>query len=234
MKKLDRFITKNFNDNEINHAYSIILRTWYEIKNMKKKKKKCDFILEQMNNFIVEYSNNEIIIKIKNEKFKLTEKELNEYVEYIYKYFNEKYDVNYDYRMINPIYFSIFFYDIIDKIIYIKEDTINLADIRLLRFNAEPGKLEDSERYKRLVDKNYKMISPFKSNLVIETPEERLQSAYESIKENGYGLDGQYAIFYNDEPYIRDGQHRVASLKYLYGDIDVKILRVYLKNKYFY
>lgn len=233
MKELDNYITNNFNELDINKSYSILLRTNYEIENMNKKNNKSNFSLKQMDNFTVEYDDL-VVINVKEKSFKINTKELNKYCEKIYDYFNKKYDYCYDYRKIDPIYFSLFFYDVLDKIISIKEDTINIKDIMLLRYKSNPVKLEESERYKALIDKSYKMYSPFKSNLIIETPEERLNNIYESIKNNGYGMNEKYAIFYNDEPYIRDGQHRVSVLKYLYGDIDIKIIRIYLRKNYFY
>lgn len=46
--------------------------------------------------------------------------------------------------------------------------------------------------------------------------------------------NNQYIVLYNNEPYIRDGQHRASSIKYLYGNVKVKVIRFYLKNNYFY
>ena len=152
----------------------------------------------------------------------------------IYQYFKDEYPINYDYKLIDPIFFSLFFYDVLDKIEKVNYDVINISDIRLLRYKSKPVSMDESERYKALIDENYEMYSPFNSNLTIETPKQRLKRSLKSIKEKGYGYNDQYAIFYNDEPYIRDGQHRVAVIKYLYGDIDIKIIRVYLKDNYFY
>lgn len=148
--------------------------------------------------------------------------------------FKKKYPINFDYKLIDPIYFSIFFYDLLDKIVKVKYDNINISKIKLLRKNASAVSMNESERYKALLDKNYKMYSPFNSNLAIHSPRDRLDNALKSISNNGYGYNNQYAIFYNDEPYLRDGQHRVAALKYLYGDIDIKIIRFYLKENFFY
>lgn len=233
MNEINEFIIRKFNNLDINHIYAIILRALYELDNMKKNNKVNKFTLNQMDKFKVEYNNN-FILYIDNKKFILSIDELREFVNYIYDYFNNKYPFNYDYKLIDPIYFSLFFYDLLEKIEKIEEDIINISDIRLLRYKAKPVTMAESERYKALVNKEYKMYSPFKSNLIIESPEERLQNAYDSIKEFGYGLNNKYAIFYNNEPYIRDGQHRVSALKYLKGDIDIKIIRVYLKNNYFY
>ena len=234
MKKLINYINTNYDKKDIAHIYSIILRANYEYENMKQSNKIKPFKLTQMDNFTIEYSNNHILMIFKNETFNINIKKLEEIINYIYKYFNQNYPINYDYKLIDPIYFSLFFYDLLDKIIDIKYDQINISDIKLLRYKSEPVKLEESERYKAMLDKNYKMYSPFKSNLIQESPEERVEKILKSINKNGYGFNNKYAIFYNDEPYIRDGQHRISAIKYLYGDIDVKIVRIYLKDNYFY
>ncbi|MDO4962683.1 MAG: hypothetical protein Q4E75_01075 [bacterium] len=200
---------------------------------MKQKENATKFELKQMDNFIIRY-NNDFELILNNKIFFLKEDKIRSLVNYIYEYFNDKYPIEYDYKLIDPIYFSLFFYDLLDKIIKVKIDVINIKDIRLLRYKADPVTMENSERYKALLDKTYKMYSPFKSNLVSETPEERLNNILNSIKEKGYGFKNQLAIFYNNEPYIRDGQHRVSAVKYLYGDIDIKIVRFYLKDNYFY
>lgn len=231
MKELKDYIELNYNEKNIVHIYSIILRANYEL--MKQKENATKFELKQMDNFIIRY-NNDFELILNNKIFFLKEDKIRSLVNYIYEYFNDKYPIEYDYKLIDPIYFSLFFYDLLDKIIKVKIDVINIKDIRLLRYKADPVTMENSERYKALLDKTYKMYSPFKSNLVSETPEERLNNILNSIKEKGYGFKNQLAIFYNNEPYIRDGQHRVSAVKYLYGDIDIKIVRFYLKDNYFY
>ena len=229
MKSIIDYIESNYSKKDIAHIYSIILRANFEL--IKQNDNDIPFELKQMDNFIIKY-NNEFNLIFDNKIFTINS--LNKLTEYIYIYYEKEYPIDYDYRLIDPIYFSLFFYDVIDKIIMVKEDIINIKDIRLLRYNSEPVTIENSERYKALIDKNYKMFSPFKSNLICETPEERLNNILKSIKEKGYGYDNQVAIFYNDEPYIRDGQHRVSAVKYLSGDIDIKIIRFYLKGNFFY
>ena len=226
-------ILKEFNKKEVAHCFSIILRIWYERENIKLRNKNISFELTQMDGFSVAY-NETYILNIKNNEYKINDIEMNKLVEKIYKYYEITYPINYDYKLIDPVYFSLFFYDLLDKIVNVKYDTIRLDDIRLLRYKSKAVSLKESERYKALLNKNYKMFSPFSSNLVTDTPRERLENILESVKKNKYGYNNKYAIFYNDEPYIRDGQHRVSVLKYLYGNIEIKIIRFYLKDNYFY
>lgn len=229
MKNIIEYIESNYSKKDIVHIYSIILRANFEL--TKLPDNNMTFELKQMDNFIIKY-NKEFSLILDDKIFTINS--LNKLIEYIYKYYEKEYPIDYDYRLIDPIYFSLFFYDVLDKIIKVKEDIINIKDIRLLRYKSEPVTIENSERYRALLDSNYKMFSPFKSNLICETPEERLNNIFKSIKEKGYGYENQLAIFYNDEPYIRDGQHRVSSVKYLKGDIDIKIIRFYLKGDFFY
>ena len=229
MKNITDYIESNYNRKDIAHIYSIILRANFEL--IKSNDNNISFELKQMNNFIVKYDKGFSLI-FDNKIFTINNP--NKLIKYVYNYYEKEYPIDYDYKLIDPIYFSLFFYDLLDKIIMVKEDIINIKNIRLLRYKSDSVSMENSERYKALIDKNYKMFSPFKSNLICETPEERLNNILKSIKEKGYGYDNQVAIFYNDEPYIRDGQHRVSAVKYLCGDIDIKIVRFYLKGDFFY
>ena len=237
MKKSELFKRKVFScfsETDTNHVFSIILRAYYEYEQMHNFGKLTSFNISQMDDFNIKFNMNYFELNFKEEFCDITIPELKEIVDMIYEYFSDKYPIKFDFKLINPVYFSLFFYDLLDKIIYIKEDVINIKDIRLLRYRNGSVPIEESERYKALINRNYKMYSPFKSNLVIDTPVERLRKILLSVKKNGYGYNGEYAIFYNNEPFIRDGQHRVAVTKYLYGNIDIKIIRFYLKNNYFY
>ena len=151
MKKLIEYVEHNYNRKDIAHIYSIILRTNYEMI-----KHDNSFELNQMDNFNIKY-NNEFEFTLDNNIFKITKEKIKELVNYIYNYYEKEYPINYDYKLIDPIYFSLFFYDLLDKIIHVKEDTINIKDIRLLRYKSNPVKMEDSERYKALLDTNYKI-----------------------------------------------------------------------------
>ncbi|MBR4618568.1 MAG: hypothetical protein IKO49_04610 [Bacilli bacterium] len=227
-------IVNSYNKKEIAHAFSIILRAHYEKIKMNELGIDKKFELNQMNNFQIVYDDEKFFLTTNKKEIIINNSLFNNLVTKIYQYFKDEYPINYDYKLIDPIFFSLFFYDVLDKIEKVNYDVINISDIRLLRYKSKPVSMDESERYKALIDENYEMYSPFNSNLTIETPKQRLKRSLKSIKEKGYGYNDQYAIFYNDEPYIRDGQHRVAVIKYLYGDIDIKIIRVYLKDNYFY
>lgn len=237
LNEINKLIKKlKFTKTEVAHIYSIILRCWYELKYMESKNNIINFELNQMKRFKIYVKEEKIYIKLSYEKeLELNKRELNLLADQIYDYFSNVYPINYDYRLIDPIYFSLFFYDVLDKIEKTKYDTVNIKDFRLLRKNSCPVTMELSESYKALINgNNSKIYSPFKSNHIIDSDSERLKTSVESIQKNGYPFNNQLVILYNNEPYIRDGQHRVAVLKYLYGNIDVKVVRFLLKDNYFY
>ena len=227
---------KTFNENQVNHSLSIILRAKYEIEYMITKNTYEKFTLKQMDYFEVTYSKGMLAIILFNDKIKTYNyNELTELVGEIYKFFNNKYNINYDYKLIDPIYFSLFFYDLLDKILYYKYDYINIDDFRLLRRNSEPVTLNESECYKSLIDNTRdEIFKLFNSNHIIDSDKDRIHNSLNNVKDKSYGKNNQYIVLYNNEPYIRDGQHRASAIKYLYGNVKVKVIRFYLKSNYFY
>ncbi len=226
----------DFNENQVNHALSIILRANYEIKYMISKNTYKEFALKQMDYFVLNYSKDLLTIILFDKEYKTYNyNELTKLVQEIYEFFNKKYNINYDYKLIDPIYFSLFFYDLLDKLLYYKYDYINIDDFRLLRRNSNPVTLNESECYKSLIDDTRdKVFKLFNSNHIIDSDKDRIYNSLNNVRDNSYGKNNQYIVLYNNEPYIRDGQHRASSIKYLYGNVKVKVIRFYLKNNYFY
>lgn len=224
----------NFIQSEVNHALSIILRAYDEIQYMILKGKNIKFELKQMKGFTVSYDTFYVSLIMGSEKLCFQYDKFEHLVEEIYAYFQNKYPINYDYKLIDPIYFSLFFYDLLDKIVDVKYDIVNVSDFKLLRHNSAPVSMEESESYKALINNGKRIYTPFKSNHIIDSDYDRLKASLNSIKENGYPYHDKLVILYNDEMFIRDGQHRIAVLKYLFGDVDVKVVRFYLKDNYFY
>jgi hypothetical protein len=137
---------------------------------------------------------------------------------------------NFDISTIDPVYLSLWFWPVLPRISRVVIDTIKLDDIicrhrgtnkvtrlsQSVGVHALQGLSDDNEKYARL------------SALHIgQTEKERLLSALESIKKNGYPYQGQYIILHCDDNYIRDGQHRASCLYHLYGNIEVPVMRVY-------
>ena len=105
----------------------------------------------------------------------------------------------------------------------------------MLRRNSESVTLNESECYKSLIDNTRdKIFKLFNSNHIIDSDKDRIHNSLNNVKDKSYGKNNQYIVLYNNEPYIRDGQHRASAIKYLYGNVKVKVIRFYLKGNYFY
>ena len=63
------------------------------------------------------------------------------------------------------------------------------------------------------------------------TNHDRTLYIHKSIRENGYPRNNEYAVIFNNQDYVRDGQHRLSSVGLLYGDeTEVPLIRMVFKN----
>lgn len=63
-----------------------------------------------------------------------------------------------------------------------------------------------------------------------QTNSERLEFNLRQIKEQGYPVNRELILLFNDDNIIYDGQHRAGCLYYLYGNISVPVRRLHFKN----
>ena len=57
-----------------------------------------------------------------------------------------------------------------------------------------------------------------------------MQLILDSVKQNGYPYNNNYIVLYGDDNIIRDGQHRASCLYYLYGNIEIPVMRLHFKD----
>lgn len=70
----------------------------------------------------------------------------------------------------------------------------------------------------------------FEINLYGKSNAERVRDVLQRIYADGYPYDDKYIILFNDSNVIEDGQHRASCLRYIYGNIKVKVLRFYFHD----
>ncbi|MBR6888277.1 MAG: hypothetical protein IKN16_07495 [Selenomonadaceae bacterium] len=70
-------------------------------------------------------------------------------------------------------------------------------------------------------------------NLIGQNNLQRLLSIFESVRKNGYPLNGEYITLFNDQNIIRDGQHRAASIYVLNPEAVVPIQRWIFQDNMF-
>lgn len=139
---------------------------------------------------------------------------------------------NFDITKIDPVYLSLWLWPRLSMISSVSIDTIKLGDMFVRSMDGKRiEKLEDSVEIKALNNVS-KENDTFKreSNHVGQTDTQRLQGILDSIKANGYPYDGKYIILFGNDNLIRDGQHRASCLYYLFGDIEVPVMRIYFKD----
>ena len=92
------------------------------------------------------------------------------------------------------------------------------------------GKLKDSRVVKALQGQRQENDAREQTNLVGQSNGDRTRRVMEGIRRCGYPIDGTYMILFNNENWIRDGQHRAACLYLLYGNVEVEVLRFYFRG----
>ena len=120
------------------------------------------------------------------------------------------------------------YYNIISGyIIAAKIENVMIDDLFVM-YQGKKTKIINTAYYNTLVQKKEIFIpTVFHTNHINVSNYERVLNVFESVKKYNYPLNNQYIILYNDKYEIRDGQHRACSLRYLYGNIEIPIKRIY-------
>jgi len=110
----------------------------------------------------------------------------------------------------------------------VKLDALKIAEFAAIDGNGiaiRPKLITESAPYKYLTGD----INAFKEyNNTFKTfsrSTDNMDSVVQSIKQNGYPYDSFYICVYDTEDVVRDGRHRAAALRFLYGNIQIKIVR---------
>lgn len=106
-------------------------------------------------------------------------------------------------------------------------DTKNLIGLPVFR------KIEYSRVVKSLKGNPKEDDKHKQENFYLQSNRQRTMEVYESIKQNGYISSEKAIVFFNSQPIIRDGQHRAATMWYMYQDMELPVLRLkFIQNKY--
>lgn len=172
-----------------------------------------------------------IHIHIDDYRVDLTVEEFRKLYEDLCLAINELVDVEgFDAGRIDPVYFSVMLWPRLHDLTGVSMDTVSLGRM-LAPVQSKIVPLPESMGVKALqgLSSENNAIAR-KSNHVGQDDNERMAAILESIKKNGYPYEGRYIILYGDDMIIRDGQHRASCLYYLYGDVEVPVLRLHFKH----
>ena len=95
------------------------------------------------------------------------------------------------------------------------------------------GKLSQSRVLKALNGDDKENNDYLQKNFFRQSNKERVESVSSMVYELGYPFNDEYIVLFNNQKFIRDGQHRAASLYNKNGDAEVEVLRmIFTNNKY--
>ncbi|MDD3084044.1 MAG: hypothetical protein PHP82_03405 [Candidatus ainarchaeum sp.] len=181
-----------------------------------------------------------IHIHVNNFRFDLTIKEFLEFSKTIRQSLNAL-DIlkGYSINNFDPYFLkscSPFLKDLID----IKIEKIKLSKLKFIVHSNYFGRLNFSKvklvseipAYYFLKGEKKYFLDYSQYNYFNQGNEKRLIRALNVIKKNKYPYKKQYIILFNDQNYVRDGQHRAAILAHLYGkDKEIEVMRFYFSGK---
>ena len=157
-----------------------------------------------------------------------------EQCEMIYSFLKQNYGKgSIDYKMFSPTYLEHMLGVDIPKIERVEFTTERILSLALYEREgiSTPTKVHINQHslYKKL-QQGYTDDGTKSTNHIYESNTERMNSVMKEVK-------GKSKLFpvvvYGEEVVVRDGTHRLACLYYLYGNIDVSVIRVYVKNPYY-
>lgn len=221
--------------NRYNFFASNILNANNEIEYLRKRRNDYNGVITKLSNkndkIIIEKYRNIINITLNNEKIEINIEHLSLMAMQIYKIYEKIYNKYIELKNIDTMYLANFLWKRLNYITHCKIDYVYIDDL-YAPCGKDNIKIIDTVYYKALLKKKEIFIpTTFKTNHLNESNYERVLKIFESVKKNKYPLNNQYIILYNDELKIRDGQHRACSLRYLYGNIQIPIMRIYIDNE---
>ena len=93
------------------------------------------------------------------------------------------------------------------------------------------SKINKSRVYKSLTGDTKENDRYKQDNFFGFTNHDRVKSVKDIIDNHGYPFNNQYIVLFNNQNYIRDGQHRASSLYLKKGNVKIPVLRLYFKNQ---
>lgn len=128
---------------------------------------------------------------------------------------------------IDPVFLSTWLWPLLPTITHVKYDKVYLEELWGPHEKTGSVRLKDSVGVKALKGLSTDNEGFRKSHHIGQSDNQRLKESLDSIKEHGYPYDNKYIILGGDHNIIYDGQHRASCLYYLYGNIEVPVLRIY-------
>lgn len=153
--------------------------------------------------------------------------EYSNYCEEIYQLLNREYGKGFDFKLLSPVYLEhMFGIDLpnIERIEQCKTDILSLTIFD--REGLRKVRIYEHEIYNQLKKGVFKQDRK-STNHLFENNEERIRNIISEVQKDSKDA---CAVVYGDEDVVRDGTHRLACMYFLYGNIEIPIIRIYVKN----
>lgn len=225
----------NFCELEYLIAVSFLIRirkeyAWYCLSNMTSH---TTFASQKPELIKCELLDNRIIINIKENLYSFQKEEYYEYVDNIYSLLSADYSIpNVDYKTFDEVFFEHMLAFDIPYLYKCSIEEVYLDELRVYSFNKKYLPVNISDYYMMIKNNKYVDICT-RTNLINQSHTSRYKELVKRFDIESYEKTENYITLYNDTNIIRDGSHRVAILYHKYGNIKVKIRRLYFtKNNY--
>lgn len=153
--------------------------------------------------------------------------EYSDFCEKIYQLLNREYGKGFSFKSLSPVYLEhMLGIDLpnIERIEMCKKDILSLTIFD--REGPCKVKIYEHDIYNQLKTGVFKEGRK-STNHLFENNEERIRNILSEIRKDSKNV---CAVVYGDEDVVRDGTHRLACMYFLYGNIEIPIIRIYVKN----
>lgn len=223
-----------FSDSFFTHLLTFILRICaeYNIYNLSGKNEEIQFKSSAKAFLCILTPNKQIMLQGMGMDIVFTEEELYDAKEQSLELLGEMYKII-DFRLLDPVYLEHMLWIDLPYLYDYSYELVKVDQLMVFSRDTFGGvRITESPYYKFLIGQCDSLIHT-SSDFQNQTPEERLLYCVDAMKDHQYGNNGQYIILYNDSPIIRDGSHRAASLYYLYGNIEIKVMQLRFRKNYY-
>lgn len=90
--------------------------------------------------------------------------------------------------------------------------------------------LNQSKVYRAINGDSEENNNYLQNNFVNQNNQDRVNTVKKLIEQKGYPFNDEYIVLFNNQNYIRDGQHRASSILSVKGDMEIPVMRLHFKN----
>ena len=136
-----------------------------------------------------------------------------------------------DYRKLDPVFMEYMLSVDLPYLYAVKSEEVYLDDLHIYVSNNTSQRIADSKYFEMMKGEQIQNTLT-KTNLNQQSHEERVRLLLQNL-EQGFHPEKSTIILYNDSNIIRDGSHRAGWLYRKYGNIKIKVLRMYFSQNYY-